>query len=218
MSHQIEPRKKRKPTSHDHPNAARGAQERNRSSHGTSATHAHHGWLKLGKDAMSSPALTTARSGRGKTREALRVPDETVRWISRDVLAMLDGRDLKPGAPGEPLERNFVYVTAMADAMHPHLLTDDLIEDAIISYSELPVPLEAMPQRFSIVGRLGREPLFDGLLDPSLQVSVDAGEVVRQHGGVIDNRGGHYRRRFFRCPHTCSCVKAFRRSKVAARA
>ena len=59
-SHQMEARKKRRPIRDDHQNAAREVAPRNKTSHGTSAIHAHHGWLKFGKARIRRPALTSA--------------------------------------------------------------------------------------------------------------------------------------------------------------
>src|SRR3990167_2114682 len=65
-SHHSEPRKKRKPTSQDQPNAARPRTPRSNNSQGTSPIHAHHGWLKDGNARTSKPALsTTNKNGDG---------------------------------------------------------------------------------------------------------------------------------------------------------
>ena len=73
---------------YDHQNAAALVHRLTRSSHGTSATHAHHGWVKFGKERMRRLALLQIRSARYNA--ILWPPEEALGWNSVDVLAVMN--------------------------------------------------------------------------------------------------------------------------------
>ena len=118
----------------------------------------------------------------------------------------------------EALKRPAVDVPAVLNFQNPHFLANHLVQDTVIPNSKFPITLELMAKRLTIVRGLSREPLFNGPTNPSLEITVDGGQIFSDDGRMVDELVAHHRRRFLRWLQTCSCVNALLRTKVAARA
>ncbi len=101
----------------------------------------------------------------------------------------------------------------MPDCHDQHLALNDLVDHSVIPDTKSPVTLQAIPKRLSVVGWFGREALLDSSENPVLKGAMDSSTILCEDERVVDDLIRHYRRRFFKCAHTCSCVKASRSLK-----
>jgi hypothetical protein len=78
------------------------------------------------------------------------------------------------GAPHQALWGDRVDVLAMPDRQDPNFVARDPVNDAVISYPELPVPLEPMSERLAIIARLSDESLFNRPADSLREFPIDS--------------------------------------------